>query len=243
MHGKIHGKIHGGISNMYKCIVFDLDGTLADTFEGISHAYRRAFDTLGRPFPGEGFVRRAIGAPLPLAFAQYGGLEEGRIRQAVAAYRQYYAQQGRHQARAYAGTAQALTRLREAGCRLCVATLKNEEFAREMLRELGLLPYFHTVCGMDADDSLTKAALIGRCRERAGAERRETLMVGDSLFDAQGAEEAGVDFLAVTYGFGFRTPESARAAGAAMAAGSPEEAARRILGRTAGASAASPAGL
>lgn len=64
---------------MYKCILFDMDGTLVNSYAGIYHAYRYAFETLGLPFGGETFVRRAIGAPLPLVFSQFAGLQADAV--------------------------------------------------------------------------------------------------------------------------------------------------------------------
>lgn len=87
--------------------------------------------------------------------------------QAAACYRTYYANQGKHQVRVYDGMEETLRRLKEAGCFLGVATLKNETFAKEMLDALGILSYFDIVCGMDASDRLTKADLIRRCMQAA----------------------------------------------------------------------------
>ncbi len=200
---------------MAKCVVFDMDGTLVNSFEGIFHAYRWAFQKLGRPFPGEVFVQKAVGAPPKLVFERFCGMDPDTAAQAVGHYRQYYAEKGQYQATVYAGMAEALRSLRDAGCLLGVATLKNEGFARDMLSRLGLLAHFHTVCGMDADDRLTKAALLRRCMQRMKSAPEETVLVGDSAFDLQGAGEAGAAFLPVTYGFGFQSREEREALGGA----------------------------
>ena len=71
-----------------------------------------------------------------------------------------------------------------------------------MLEELELLSYFDAVCGADADGRLAKADLIQMGMDRAGARPQQTVLVGDSLYDAEGARQAGVAFLAVTYGLG-----------------------------------------
>ena len=98
-----------------------------------------------------------------------------------------------------------------------------------MLEELELLPYFDAVCGADADGRLAKADLIQMGMGRAGARPQQTVLVGDSLYDAKGARQAGVAFLAVTYGFGFRSAEEARQEpGVSMVARNPEEIARLL---------------
>lgn len=215
---------------MYSCVLFDLDGTLVDSYSGIYRAYRYAFEKMGLPFGGEAFVGRAIGAPLPYAFTRLCGLSPEKAAQAMGHYRQYYAKWGKHQAAVYPGVEQMLRRLRSAGGYLATATLKKEEFAREMLGELGLLPYVHAVFGADEHGRKGKADLIRLGCAAAGASPAETVLVGDSPFDAEGARAAGVACLAVTYGFGFSTVEEALACpGVTMAATTPEEAAQRLL--------------
>ncbi len=215
---------------MYKCVVFDMDGTLVDSYKGIYRAYRWALNALGREFGGESFVRRAIGAPLPLVFENMSGLTGEEIPKAVDAYRRYYQQQGKREVTAYAGMAEALQALKAGGCSLGVATLKKETFAQDILRETGLASYFDAVHGMDRDDRLTKAELIRRCMRDMRADDKETVLVGDSAFDAQGAQEAGVAFLAVTYGFGFRDGKEARALGAKWVADAPGQIPDAVIG-------------
>ncbi len=193
---------------MYNCILFDMDGTLVDSYPGISRAYQAAFEKMGRAWQGNSFVRRAIGAPLPFVFRELCGMSEADTLQAVSYYRAYYEEKGRHELGVYPGMEETLRRLKGTGRFLGTATLKKEKFAKEILEEQGLLCYFDAVCGMDEGDRFTKSDLIRRCMEQAKAEPRETILVGDSEFDAEGARQAGVEFLAVTYGFGFQDKES-----------------------------------
>ncbi len=214
---------------MYRCILFDMDGTLVNSYEGIYHAYEWAFAQMELPFQGDAFVKKAIGAPLPFAFEQLYGLSSERAAQAIRYYRDYYARQGRHEAFAYPGIREALQGLKSAGCFLCTATLKKQQFAQEMLEELGLLPFFDAVCGADEEGRLTKADLIRAGMRSAGVHPEETVLVGDSEFDAQGARQSGVSFLAVTYGFGYQSIRQARALPeVTMAAQTPAEIARLL---------------
>lgn len=208
---------------MYSCILFDMDGTLVNSFEGIYHAYETAFKETGTPFPGASFVRRAIGAPLPLAFSQLAGLDKDKIPKAVACYRRYYREKGMREAYVYEGMKETLQKLKERGCFLGTATLKKEEFARKMLDDLGLLSCFDAVCGADATDSVTKAGLILRAVKLARVKKEDTILAGDTPYDAQGAREAGVDFLAVTYGFGYGKEEKGKIPGAVGTAGNAAE--------------------
>lgn len=214
---------------MYKCIVFDMDGTLANTFEGIDKAYRWAFSQLNKPYPGQAFVRRAIGAPLPQVFEARCGMNTEETAVAVEAYRAYYGKTGKYEAAVYDGMEEVLGALKAAGLSLGVATLKNGMFARDILRRFSLLDYFDAVHGMDGRDTLTKADLVRRCMRDTGAAEAETVLVGDSPYDAQGAAAAGVDFLAVTYGFGFSDGDAAQAPEALGFAAAPRDI-PRLLG-------------
>ena len=213
---------------MYKCIVYDMDGTLVNSYEGIFNAYQWVSERMGVEFGGAATVYQAIGSPLPYAFQQFWDMNPAQIPRAVAYYRDYYARKGKDQAEVYEGMEGTLRQLREAGYFLGVATLKREIFAEDMLRRQGLLPYFDVVCGMDEGDSATKSDLIKRCMRYANVSGDETVLVGDSAYDAVGAAQAGVTFLAVTYGFGFQDREAAIEAGAAMTAETAEEIGRLL---------------
>lgn len=189
---------------MYKCILFDMDGTLVNSYEGIYHSYQWAFEKSGHSFPGEGFVQKAIGLTVPQALERLGKFSEDEIAELTKDYREYYARQGKYEAFPYPGIETLLKKLKKAGCFLGTATLKRTDFAVEMLDTFRLLSFFDAVCGMDEKDTKTKADLIEEGRRLAGASRKETVLIGDSLSDAQGAGMAEVDFLAVTYGFGFQ---------------------------------------
>lgn len=204
---------------MYKYVLFDLDGTLLDSSEGIERCYRYAFEQLGLPFPGESFMRNAIGRMLPEAFEKLAGLSPQDARRAVEIYRDRYNEEGKSHFHVYPGMNDALQALQMQGCCLGVATLKKEDFAREMLALSGLLPLFHTVCGMDTDDTLTKPMLIERCRLEMNAPPEETVLIGDTVFDQIAAQDAGIAFLPVTYGFGFQGKEKPKT----PAANSPDE--------------------
>lgn len=192
---------------MNLCILFDMDGTLVNSFEGIFHSYEYTFQKLKLPFGGESFVRKAIGLTLPFVFEKLCGMHEKQIPQAIQYYREFYANQGQYECTVYPGMKETLERLRKSGNFLGVATLKKESFAREILRRQGLASLFDCICGMDEKDTRTKTDLIHLCRETARASKEKTILIGDTISDAIGAQNAGVSFLAVTYGFGFQRKE------------------------------------
>lgn len=192
---------------MYQLVIFDMDGTLADTSPGILNSHRHANVMMGRPVPDDEALAGVIGGPLLQTYIQRFGFSEKDARKAVDIYREYYSQHGIHEARLYPGMAQTLRALRQRGVSVALATLKAERFAKVMLEELGVLDCFTVVYGMDEQDTRTKSQLIEMCMETAGVSAEQSLMVGDSIHDQNGAKSCGVDFLGVTYGFGFRPGE------------------------------------
>ena len=186
---------------MYKCVIFDMDGTLADTSPGILASHRYAHKMMGQPAPEECVLRQVIGGPLLQTYQERFGFAEPE--KAVAFYRQYYAEQGIHAASLYPGIADALRELYARGVLLGVATLKADRFVKQMLRDMGVFDCFSAIYGMDEKDGRTKAQLIQMCMSQLGTSAEETVLVGDSIHDMEGAEACGISFLGVTYGFGF----------------------------------------
>lgn len=191
----------------YKCILFDLDGTLVNTFPGILHSYQYAAGKIGIPLLTEEIVGEVIGAPLAEVFRKRFSLSEDMVEEALFHYRKYYAESGLHEIEHYDGMLDTLIALKKRGYLLGVATLKKESFAKEILSKLGLAQYLDVIIGMDDKDSLTKAGMITKAMDMLAVSEVETVLLGDSSYDAIGAEAAGVDFIAATYGFGFAKKE------------------------------------
>ncbi len=189
----------------YECILFDLDGTLANTYQGIFNSYKYAAEQMELPLPTEKLVNEAIGGKLTEVFRDKFGLNANGVEEATDYYRKRYADKGIYEACPYPQMEDTLRKLKERGVCIGVATLKKEAFAKQMLEDLNLSQYFDVIVGMDTNDKLTKAGIIQKVLSILGQKTDRTVMVGDSLYDALGAEEAGVDFIGVTYGFGFRT--------------------------------------
>lgn len=189
---------------MYKNIIFDMDGTLVNTYEGIYNSYKHAIEKIGMKFEGDLFVGKVIGAPLKDVFCNTLGLGESEALKAVEIYRSYYQEKGKNEACLYDGIKEALKELKSNGYFLGVATLKKEDFAKEILANLKMIDLFDVVYGIDKNDTLTKADLIKKCIEYVGVTNDESILVGDSEYDLLGAQEVGIDFMAVTYGFGFK---------------------------------------
>ena len=191
---------------MVKGVLFDFDGTLADSSEGIFHTALYSIRQLGitREYSEEQ-LRRFVGPPLRDCFRVAFDLDPSLIDDAVRIYREEYLRTGYRMMRLYPGMKELLIRLRSLSIMIGVATFKGEELVKSCLDNLGVLSLFDSVHGSDERESRTKGDIIHLVLSDMAIERSEALMVGDTVNDRRGAEEAGVPFLAVTYGFGFST--------------------------------------
>lgn len=193
---------------MYKLILFDFDGTIADTSDGILDSHRYALRAMNHEIPPEKELKKLIGGNLLKIYSENFGFNEVNARDAIKIYRKRYADIGIHKAIIYPKFKELLLILKKKGVYTGVATLKAEKFAKQMLSEMEIEKYFDIVCGMDQKDSYDKAMLISRCIEKCGCDNSETLFVGDTMNDCIGAQTACVDFIGVSYGFGFKRDDN-----------------------------------
>jgi len=188
-------------------VIFDLDGTLLDTSAGIIHCYNETALHFGAaPQPDRSRFQGIIGGPLKGGFEQLYGLDSATADQAVAHYRVLYKQKGMFLYDHYPGMPQLLVRLHESGIKTAVATLKLEKFAKTMLAEAGLS--FDAIFGEDGT-GLSKAYLLQQAMVQLNTPPAQSVLVGDSIYDALGAQQANIDFIAVTYGWGFTCADDA----------------------------------
>lgn len=190
---------------MYKAILFDLDGTLTESGEGITKSVQYALEKLGKPEPDLSKLRVFVGPPLIEQFMKYAELDEEAARQAVVFYRERYADIGIYENRPYDGIQDLLEELRKKGYILAVASSKPEHFVLKVLDYFGLTGYFHEIVGSEMNGSRTsKAEVIEETLRRLGLQEHkdQVLMIGDKEHDVIGARKAGVACVAVTYGYG-----------------------------------------
>lgn len=191
----------------YKLIIFDLDGTLADTSDGIINCHMHANESMGKPIYDRSVLASVIGGPLLDTYRTKFAYSEEDAREAVRIYRERYKAVGFTEATLYDGMKEALTELKARGYLLAVATLKAERFAIPMLELLGVGGLFDLIHGVDDNDTHTKSSLLNLCMEELGCTREESVLVGDSMHDSTGAKKSGIDFIGATYGFGFKSEE------------------------------------
>lgn len=184
-----------------KSIIFDLDGTLTDSGDGVINSAIVALEHYGYPVPNRADMRFMVGPPLRFSFAKFG-VPEDKIGEVIACYRQRYNTIGKFENAPYRGVHQLLAKLRNDGYQLCVATSKMEYLAHEVLDHYDLTPYFHHIVGaLNVGVRDTKEAVLAYLLEIIGG-AENAIMVGDTIYDVMGAKHHNINTVAVTWGYG-----------------------------------------
>lgn len=189
---------------MTKAVLFDLDGTLLDTSNGIRESVKYTIDRLGLPELSESTILKFVGPPIQDSLMQYCGLSSKSAQQGAQIFRDYYKNEALYQASLYPGVYPTLLELKNSGIKIGVATYKREDYAIKLLDYFGIAEICDVIHGADNENKLNKAAIIEKCIAELGADKSETVLIGDTEHDAKGAMEAGVGFIAVTWGFGYK---------------------------------------
>lgn len=190
---------------MYRAILFDLDGTLTQSGEGITKSVQYALEKLGKPEPDLKKLEVFVGPPLLQQFMKYAGLDEETAVKAVEYYRERYTDVGIFENRPYPGVEEMLEGLTRKGYILAVASSKPERFVRRILDHFHLTGYFQEIVGSEMNGGRTsKAEVIEEALSRLHMSgcRKDVIMVGDKEHDVLGAREAGISCVAVSYGYG-----------------------------------------
>lgn len=190
----------------WRAVLFDLDGTLMDTSEGVLASIRYTTKTLGFPPLSEEKMRTFIGPPVRNSLQRTYHLTEEEADHANEIFRNRYKDHDLFLAHTYEGIPELLSRLKQKGYLLGVATLKREDYAKRLLEHAQLAEYFDVIRGGDVKGKFLKADVLRLCLQDLQAAPEETVLIGDTASDGNGARIAGIRFLAVTFGFG---PDSA----------------------------------
>lgn len=193
---------------MFNHIFFDLDGTLTDPALGITNSFIHALKFYGLPIPSYEELCKLIGPPLPYSFETTFGFSHDKAMEAVAKYREYFAQKGLFENKVYEEIPQLLKSLKDSGKHLVVATSKPEEYSVKIIEHFNLSQYFDFVCGSNMDESRSKKdEVIAYALERCGLGKKDkpyVLMVGDRFHDIEGAKKNGLKSCSVLFGYGSR---------------------------------------
>ena len=191
---------------MWDFILFDLDGTITDPREGITKSVAHALTYFGITENPEDLTY-FIGPPLMENFRVSYNLTDAQAQEALVRYRERYSTVGWAENVPYAGVAEFLQSLKDAGKKLLIATSKAEPYAVKILEHFGLAKYFDCICGTPMDDpKQTKADVVRAALRRMNvADLSRAVMVGDRRHDVEGAHEVGLKAVGVLYGYGDRT--------------------------------------
>lgn len=204
-------------------ILIDLDGTITNPKEGITKSVQYALHAMDIHIEDLDSLTKHIGPPLRDGFMEYYGFDEEEAEMAVEKYREYYGERGIHENEVYDGIESLLTKLKQAGKYIIVATSKPEELAVKVLESFHLEHYFDDICGATFDHSrASKDAVIKYALDKNSITNLDrVLMIGDRKYDVLGAKEFGIFSIGVLYGFG--SEEELREAGADRIAAKVED--------------------
>ena len=194
------------MNNKYDAVLFDFDGTVADTGKGIFNGVYHVLDSMGIDPPEPEKLRYFIGPPLHESFRIVFGFNEEECKAAVATYREYYSAKGIFELTMYDGMEELFRKLKVRNIKIGIASSKPELFLLRIAEALGLSELFDTVKGSDIDYIHSdKSLIIQRATEAMNLPgSAKVLMVGDRCFDINGAKKAGVDSAGVLFGYGSR---------------------------------------
>jgi len=187
----------------FRAIVFDLDGTLIDSAEGIMNNYRYVAEKIGVQTPSDAILRSFIGPPLRGNLLRF--IPETQVDQAVAYYwhSMIDMRRGVEQTKVYDGINELLLSLNEKGIPCCIATNKRYDVAEEIVVHYGWNAFIKKTYGiLPSGGGPTKTDLIRRAMAENGFDVASTLMIGDRRHDIEAAKEAGIACAGVLWGYG-----------------------------------------
>ncbi|MDD4189299.1 MAG: HAD hydrolase-like protein [Eubacteriales bacterium] len=189
----------------YKYILFDLDGTLTDSKDGIINSMKFALEALGYDQLSDDEYLRFVGPPFRTSIVEYFGIGENEAKKIVEKYRERFSTIGLFENRVYEGIADMLGQLSRQGRILAVATSKPKIFSDRILIKYDLKKYFKITAGSEFDGTKdVKAEIIEQVLDQLIPEEKErtnVIMVGDRKYDIIGAINCGIDSIGVRYGY------------------------------------------
>ena len=192
---------------MWKTVLFDLDGTLTDSAEGITKCVQHALVGLGLEAPELTDLNCFVGPPLHEMFMNYADLDEETADRAVELYRERYVAEGMFENHLYPKITKLLELLEKHGITMGVASSKPEVYVEQILEHFGIRKYFKVVVGSELNgDRVKKKEVLEEAVRRLHMEKKkdQIVLVGDTEYDVKGASETGILCIGVSYGYGDR---------------------------------------
>ena len=191
------------MKKQYQNIFLDLDGTIMDSGSGIMKSVQYALDKFSLFNEPEEKLRKFIGPSLKDSFMRWYGFSEERAEEAISYYREYYPEKGMYDGFLYPGMEECIRKLHESGKKVVLLTSKPLFFATQIISHFNLSPYFFLEIGTELEvQHSDKKHLMEKAIRKGGFRKEDCLMVGDTIYDIQGAKDAGIDSVAALYGYG-----------------------------------------
>jgi phosphoglycolate phosphatase len=229
---------------MFKYVLFDLDGTLTDSGEGITKAVQYALHEQGIEEPDLHRLDSFVGPPLDVSFKSRYGMNDEQMLRAVKKFREYYEPVGIFENRVYEGIPEMLSACRKEGITLAVASSKPQLFVHQVLEHFDIEKYFSVIVGSEMDgrrtdkkevveEALRQLTELAKDNNAVKTQQLrenmelQTAMVGDRCYDMEGAAQHHLKAVGVSYGYG--SEEELKEAGAHMVAGTVAELQKVLL--------------
>lgn len=191
----------------FDAVLFDFDGTVADTGEGVFFCIRKAIERFGLRQPTEAEIRKFIGPPMVVSYKTlYPQLGDDEVQKLLVSFREDYVKTGLYKFRLYDGITELLKKLSESGIKTAVASSKPQKELERIITYSGIDKYIGAIVGADINykDS-DKATIVEDAMKKLGVEdKSRVLMVGDRKYDIVGAHKVGIACAAVLFGYGSR---------------------------------------
>lgn len=213
----------------YKAVLFDMDGTLLDTLEDLCDSTNHALAQMGYPLRGIEEIRRFIGngAEKQIRRAVPEGTSEGKIMETLAAFRAYYQDHCQIKTKVYDGLLDVLSELKEKGVKMAVVSNKPDAAVKKLSREYFGDRLDYAIGPSDGVRCKPYPDMAEEALKALGIAKKDAVFVGDSEVDVQTGLNAGLDVIAVSWGF--RSREVVIEAGAKMIADDASELEKLIL--------------
>lgn len=209
-------------------VIFDFDGTIADTRRGVFDSIIYALTSYGYEVPDEEVLNSFLGPPLHASFKKTTSCTDEMAQTLTDKYRELYTDNAMYRLQLFDGVEEMLREMKSRGVKLAIASSKPEKFFSKLLKHLGITQYFDVVCGASLGDiHNTKQAIIARAMKELSADKDKTLMVGDRMFDIEGAKENGIKSAGVVFGFDYE--DELKAAGADFIVKTTKQLLREVL--------------
>ncbi len=187
----------------YKYFLFDLDGTVTDSKEGVTKSAAYALDSFGIKVKSTDSLTYFIGPPLTYTFETFHGFNDKKADKAVIKFREYYSDKGVFENTIYNGIEDIFKLIKHKGGKIVMATSKAEVFTDIILKTSGLYKYFDFISASSYDTSrISKSDIIKYALDELNINLSEALMIGDTRYDIEGAKDNKIDSLGVLYGYG-----------------------------------------